>query len=206
MYAHGQIYDFGVWSDIGVRKEFFNKVTVSLEEGIRLDNNATNINTINSDMGIQYEIVKNFDVKLSYRYGLKQKTNGYFAKHRTCLDFKLEQKLNTFQFEYRNRTSLSKDTYINEVSDQYTSFENRNKLSILYNIRGVKTDPFIGLESFHSLAESNVYAIESMRYFLGIEHEFKYNIKLQLCYLLNTETGKTKERSSVFQISVSKKL
>jgi hypothetical protein len=147
-----QISDFESWTDIGLRKKINEKLSLDLEESIRMNYNPGTIKSFNTDIGAEYELNESIEIKATYRLSMRKRPNGYFSKHRGAFDVTAKNSFNQLKISLRNRTQIEKDSYINEQLDLYPKYENRNRLKLLYNIRGVKTDPFFAIEVFHSLS------------------------------------------------------
>lgn len=205
-YGFSQENDMATWVSAGISKEIADDFDISLEQGIRLSDNSSAINSINTDLGLSYSLAKHFDLKLGYRFSNKSKDNGYFAKHRWNIDGSFDTKISRFKFEYRNRFQIEKDTYINEQTDLYPTYENRNKLKIEYNIRGCVTDPYTSVETYHILNAATPYSITNYRYSLGVTTKLKYDIKLDIAFLYNRSLSETIENAFIFNLGVSYKL
>jgi len=199
-----QFNDIESWTDIGLKRKISNKLSVDFEESIRLNQNSGSIKSFNTDLGVDYKLSKIIELSTTYRLSMRKKPNGYFLKHRANIDIKLSQSFNQFKITFRNRTQVEKDNYINEQTDLYAKSENRNRLKVSYNIRGVKTDPFFAIELFHQLNRWNFYKTTETRYQLGVGRKLPNNIKLNLGVIYKRAEQQTIENTLIFNVALKK--
>lgn len=203
--AHAQTDDFGIWYELSFEKKLTDKLTVGLEESLRTFNNASEFKSFNNDLGFKYTLSDFFSVNLGYRYSINKYENGYFGKHRVYVTFNAEKEINDFKFSYKNKFQINKSSYINEMSDLYPSYNDRNYLKIAYNIRGVKTDPYISAETFHNIQTPSFYSITETRYVVGVTRDLKFKSKINLSFIYITEYDKITDHSYIVSISFEKK-
>lgn len=199
-----QTKDFESWTDLAINKKLSDKLTVGIEESIRLHQNAGSINSFNSDLTLEYKINQSIELGGGYRISMKNQPNGYFAKHRGNIDVTYKNEINQFKISFRNRTQVEKDYYIENKKDIYPQFENRNRIKLFYNIRGLRTDPFLALELFHQISSHNFYKINAYRIYVGIGREFPGDLKLNLAFIYERAKKKIIENTYILNISIAK--
>lgn len=201
-----QTDDFETWTDIGLRKKINKNLSLNFEESIRLFQNSGNVKSFNTDIGFEYNLNKTIEMKFTYRLTFRKRVNGYFLKNRGNTDIILKKTYNQVKVSFRNRIQLEKDGYINEQSDLYPSLENRNRLKILYNIRGIKNDPFISMEIFHYLNRWRFYDVFETRCQAGFARAMPNNIKLSMGVIYKRERNRTVENILIFNLALRKSL
>lgn len=199
-----QTRDFESWIDFGIGKKLNDKLSLGFEESLRLNQNACHINSLNSDLVLEYKINQSFEVGGGYRISMKNQPNGYFAKHRGNIDVTYKNEINQFKISFRNRTQVEKDYYIENQKDIYPQFENRNRIKLFYNIRGLRTDPFLALELFHQISSHNFYKINAYRIYSGVGRRFPGDLKLNLAFIYERAKKKIIENTYILNISIAK--
>lgn len=201
-----QFNDFENWIDIGLKKELSKSLSLFFEESIRLNQNYGNLKSLNSDFGATYEINKIFEITACYRLSLKNRPGGYFFKHRGNVDLDFQKNFNHLKISYRNRTQFEKDSYVNDQNDLYISGENRNRLKFSYNLRGIKTDPYLALESFHQISPENLYRITTKRIYFGFGRKFTEDLKINLSFIYENMIKQQIENVFIIHIALKKEL
>jgi len=199
-----QTQDFESWIDFGIGKKLNDKLSVGFEESLRLNQNLGHINSLNSDLVLEYKINQSFEVGGGYRISMKNQPNGYFPKHRVNLDISYKYEISQLKISFRNRTQFEKNSYIENQKDLLPRYENRNRLKLFYNIRGLRTDPFLAFELFHQLSSQDFYRINAYRIYSGISREFPYELKMNLSFIYERTKKSIIENAFIFNISVKK--
>lgn len=78
--------DFGMWSDVGVSKKL-GKFTLSLEGGLRLQNNWKNIDRWSVGFGVEYKPVKFLEIGTSYDFLYSYKISSKKDKYDSWQDY-----------------------------------------------------------------------------------------------------------------------
>lgn len=183
----GQVKDAGLWTFAGFEFKVVKKVTASISEELRFNENISELGTILTDFGVAYKYNKHFQFAFGYRYSQKRKVEDYYSiRHRFNADIKYEKKLKPFQFQYRIRLQ---DQYsdIGRASDGgIPEYYLRNKIAMNLDMEKPYS-PYISLELFSSLNYPRHSAFEGIRTTTGVEYEFSKHHKIDLYYLVQKE-------------------
>jgi hypothetical protein len=176
--------DFQFWPSAGIDLGLNKNLKVMLEEEVRLKENCTQMERQVNDLGIGYKFNKYFRADLFYRIEANWKTyDDYRWKQGFYADFALKQTTGRFVLGYRLRLQSSRIEFNNNDDNLFSSFINRHKFTIAYNIQNIPITPFFEEEFFLNSASHQLEMIKN-RTWLGITyspgkmHEFslKYGI------------------------------
>src|ERR1041384_3729593 len=116
--------DAGSWLTFSLQHPVNNKLSIVIDEEMRLKENYQRINLFYTNIGVDYKYNSFLKISPSYRAIQKKRLDGsYSHRHRLMLDITLKKKFRKFSFSERIR-------YQNEVQDYYTS--EKGKLSEQY--------------------------------------------------------------------------
>lgn len=188
--AYGQQQDYGIWSSVSAEKNISKKNEVSIEEGIRWNNNISNRENVFTQIGTKYKPSKSIRLGVGYRYSLKQswekQRNG---EHRFQMDAQWKYKINKkFSFSNRVRFQSKIENYASSRYGRYPESYLRNKTELEAKINK-KISTFYAFEFYHPLQYSSSF-VDKNRHFIGIDIETSKDTKLQLFYLLETDYSK----------------
>src|SRR5665811_1306937 len=100
----GQVKDAGLWTSAGFEFKVVKKLTASISEEVRFNENISEAGMIITDFGVAYKFDKHFQFAVGYRYSQKRKVEDYYSmRHRFNVDVKYEKKIKPFQIQYRFR-------------------------------------------------------------------------------------------------------
>jgi hypothetical protein len=176
--------DFQFWPSANINLDLNKKLKVMLEEEVRLKENCTQMERQINDLGIGYKFNKYFRAALFYRIEANWKTyDDYRWKQGLYADIALKQSTGRFVLGYRLRLQSSRIELNSNEDNLFSTFINRHKFTIAYNIQNKPITPFIEEELF---LNSVNYQMELVNYrtWIGITyspgkiHEFslKYGI------------------------------
>jgi hypothetical protein len=182
--TQAQQKDFQFWPSVNVDLELTKNLKAMLEEEVRLKENSTQIGRQINDLGIGYKFNKYFRAALFYRIEANWKTpDDYRWKEGLYADMALKQTTGRFILGYRLRLQSSRIEFNSNEDNLLSSFVNRHKFTVAYNIQNKPLTPFIEEELFLNSVSHQMEMINN-RTWLGITyspgkiHEFslKYGI------------------------------
>jgi hypothetical protein len=182
--TQAQQKDFQFWPSVNVDLELTKNLKAMLEEEVRLKENSTQIGRQINDLGIGYKFNKYFRAALFYRIEANWKTpDDYRWKEGLYADMALKQTTGRFILGYRLRLQSSRIEFNSNEDNLLSSFVNRHKFTVAYNIQNKPLAPFIEEELFLNSVSHQMEMINN-RTWLGITyspgkiHEFslKYGI------------------------------
>ncbi len=183
----GQVKDAGLWTSAGFEFKVVKKMTASISEEVRFNENISEVGMILTDIGVSYKYNKHFQFAVGYRYSQKHKVEDYYSvRHRFNVEVKYEKKLKPFQLQYRIRLQ---DQYsdIGKASDGcIPEYYLRNKLTMNLDM-DKPYSPYISLELFSPLNYPHINAFKGIRTAAGVEYKFLKHHKIDLYYLVQKE-------------------
>jgi hypothetical protein len=176
--------DFQFWPSANVDLELSKCLKVMLEEEVRLKENCTQIERQINDLGIGYKFNKYLRGALFYRIEANWKTpDDYRWKQGLYADIAVKQTTGRFILGYRLRLQSSRIEFNSNEDKLLSSFVNRHKFTVSYNIQNKPLTPFIEEELFlnsvsHQMEMINNRTWLGITYSSGKIHEFslKYGI------------------------------
>jgi hypothetical protein len=177
--------DFGVWASVSARHKITQKLSVTVEEQFRFNQNATAIGQYFTDAGLEYALSKKFKLGISYRF-INSFQNTYYSKrHRVYVDLSFKTKYSSLQIILRTRLQeQQKDLYSSETG-YLPEWYSRNKVTLKLN-NGRKFLPYVSTELFYMIAAPNTVKsiVDKMRYTAGMEYEFNRVHAVDVYYLI----------------------
>ncbi len=154
-YSQTNTNDFSTWFSAGLKYKLNKKWAFSVQEHLRLKENASTTDSYFTQLGATYSLTKRFDVAVSYRY-IKLHDNtgavqGYDDYSKLQFDFSYGHKIQDFSLKYRLRYQTKNQLGVADNSKNQTRF----KAAVGYNIKGWKLDPKISAEIFNRMGAKN---------------------------------------------------
>lgn len=180
-----------VWLGTSYKLKFENKLTVQLEEQIRLDNDIDRLKKSFTELSLGYEVFKDFEVGFKYRFSIFPNSFAENAIDRSAFNisrisidasYELDKKGFPLSLEYRTRFQDAKEHY----TGQKITFW-RNKFTLEWEASKNIT-PFIEYENFYRLNRKNEF--RQNRYTAGIEWRINKEMDLSTFYRVDEETNK----------------
>jgi hypothetical protein len=131
------VSDLGLWTEIKLEKKFLKDFRFNISQHLRLNNNITEFDDYISEIGLIYNINKNFAIGSNGRYSRNKKYSGLVQNdYRYDLDFRYERKLSErLKFYYRLRYQkkfYGSGVFYREVN--YYESEVRNRLKLRWEL------------------------------------------------------------------------
>jgi len=76
--AIGQQKDAGLWTSVNFEAKVVKKLTATISEEVRFNENITEVGAIFTDVGVEYKLNKHFQVALDYRYIKKRLVDDFY--------------------------------------------------------------------------------------------------------------------------------
>jgi hypothetical protein len=155
----GQDHDVELWFAGQLRKDLGKRFRLYYEQGYRRDEFLVHTKTLYFESGGYFKPVKFLWLGSYYRYSTDFKD---FRKNRLSGELLLRGDIDRFNIKLRSQynSEFAKE----EKTDHYI----REKISLDYNIRKCKLDPFIASEAIFHL-QTNKSENEQIRFDIGVE-------------------------------------
>jgi hypothetical protein len=201
--------DAWLWTTFSLEKKITQKTSVFFEEELRFFDNDSRINLFFSNLGVDYQLNKNFKLSLVYRFINKNQDDAYFSKrHRLYVDFSYKQKLNDFAIVYRIRfQGQVRDVYSSEYGRVIESYM-RHKIDIKYNYK--RFTPYVAAEFRFQINNPDFQQADDlwnrMRLYAGSDYKINRQNSVGIYYMIQQDfNNKRIERDFTlgFQYSIS---
>lgn len=146
------INDFESWSSIGFTYKPIKKLTLGVEQNLRLKENSATIEKYFTQFNADYKIIKRFEIGIGYRFVRTQDENylpnsNYENSGRFNLDASFKNSVKRFSYAVRSRYQSKED----DISSTETL---RFRSEIGYNFKKWKLDPEFSGEIFYRINDS----------------------------------------------------
>lgn len=168
--------DFQTWTSAGIKKELSKRTDFTLSQELRLKDNSTRLNTTFTDVGLKYQLFKNFDAGLYYRLIISP---GAVA-HRPYGEVSYEIDIQKWSIEPRLRFQHQEER--NEIAKNYF----RPKATLSYKINK-EWKPFVAGELFYHAFYYQGSQFDEYRLSTGVEYDWKKKHSIKLFYLFDQE-------------------
>lgn len=179
-----QVNDAGLWSSLSIEKKFSDKVSASLSEEFRFNENISELSSFFTDAGIAFKF--NDDVKISgcYRFISKRKTEDYYSfRHRIYFDIVFRRKIKKLTPAIRLRLQEQQTDIYSSDAGKIPEWYLRPKISFRYNLKG-KFTPYLASEFFYHFAGK---VFDNARNTVGVERKINNKLDLDLFFLHQRE-------------------
>lgn len=165
--------DVQLWTSVSINQRIGQKWQWKLRQDFRMDNNISQKKNIFTQAEIRYRLNDNMKIGGLYRYSNRREDQA--DRHRIGFKYYYRYEWNRFQLNYRFY-------YQHEIQPNRLA-ENilRNRITINYNFKKSKFDPFIAVEQFFRL-HHRVNDTRAMRYTAGIDVALSKKLDLVLYY------------------------
>lgn len=182
-----QVKDAGLWTSLAFEAKLVKKLSLSVSQEYRFNENVTEPDTWISEAGLEYKLNKFFKASVNYRYTLKRKTNNlYSPRQRIFVDIKAERKIKPVIFQFRTRFQEEYADIDRAPDGGFAGFYSRNKFSFKFDL-DKKWEPYISLELFSPLRRNQPFLFDDIRAAAGIEFALSKHHKLDIYYMIQRE-------------------
>ncbi|MBP9151156.1 MAG: DUF2490 domain-containing protein [Flavobacteriales bacterium] len=192
------------WHKLQAKGELTKKLGLSLQQQLRLRDNSSSVDETFTDISLNYDLPKGFDVGVSYRLAWSPNKDSYYEnQHRYSIDASYSRKIWNLKAKFRARFQHRPDASLfNErLKPEDSPIFVRLKLSVTYD-KFIKWKPGIDFESFIRTDNPNELGARKFRYTISVDYALSNRQELGLFYMLQTDySGSTHEFVSVVGVS-----
>jgi hypothetical protein len=168
---------FGTWVELTFTKKFLKDFEFSFIPEIRLQDDFT-VDEYIFEGKLGYDPFKFLGFAAAYRLNTNVKKNENEISHSAVFD--VTGKTDFGRFKGSLRARFTNDTDGGDVP--WESFYFRPRAKLAYNIKGVKIEPYVSYEVFHSFREHEIF---KGRVDVGFNRKFRKKHEVGLYYRLN---------------------
>jgi len=204
--TQAQEWDFLSWHRVKVGGELTKKLGLSVEQQLRLANNSSSIEQTFTELGLEYDLPKGFEVSAAYRLSWSPERDGSYSDgHRYNIDvsygkdvWKLKAKLRA-RFQHRPSAYVFNDRLEPDDSPMHV----RLKLDISY--RDLKDwTPGVEFEVYFRTDNPLDNGIGKLRYRAFLNYDLPKRQELEMFYMLETDhTGSEPQFASILGVNYS---
>ncbi len=204
--AQGQEWDFLTWHRVKVGGPLTKKFGLSVEQQLRLANNSSSIEQTFTELGLEYDLPKGFEVSAAYRLSWSPERDGsYSSGHRYNIDLSYSKKIWKLKAKLRARFQHRPSPYeFNErLEPDDSPMYVRMKLDVSY--RKLKDwTPGLEFEVYFRTDNPNENGIGKLRYRAFLDYDLPKRQELGLFYMLETDhTGDVPQFASIVGVNYS---
>lgn len=200
---YSQTHTNELWTELGVSSEIVYNLQAEAIIETRFQEVGSYIKSISGEVGVSYKLIKPISVGITYKCTEKNRPQGFFAAHTGAFTFSYRQKYGNVRVAYRNKFEINRDTYINEYTDLYPQFEDRNRFKLSYARKKAFISPSLSIETFHTGYNQSQFLLSEIRYSCGVDFNLKNKFEASTAYTYKQSFGKS-VNTSIYSISVSK--
>ncbi len=208
--ASGQVDDYGTWLSVDLSKDITSKFSLGLEEEVRLFKNFSELDRFSTSLTGEYSFIKALKAGAGYMLIFNHKVNSdtWDTRHRYFVYVQGRQEIGRFTLSLRERFQ---STFVKEEAADEDGFDLVNKnylrsrLSVSYDIKNNKLEPYASAEMYYSLHKSGGNEINDMRYTVGAEFPISGKLDLDTYLRLDQEMN-VKNPVSMYVAGVSLKV
>lgn len=202
--------DFALWNSIGVDYSFNNKLKIGIEYNLRLKEKSSVIDEVFSEIYLEYEIFKNFEITGGARF-IKEKDNqgkkqGNEHHFRYNFDASYKHSIKSLEISYRFRYQNKNELGILKEDGDIPGQNVRFKTSFEYSIKKWPLDPELSVELFSKIESQTKMQLNKYRLTFGTDYKTKDLGKIGIYYRfeedINTDNS-PKERLSILGLKYS---
>jgi len=183
-----QTEDFQLWSGIGLDISVTRRVSVKIEEELRLMDNVTRVDNYFTDAGISYNFWNNFTLGGYYRFIRKNELEDVYSTiHKYYIDLEYDNRLGRWEFSLRTRyQSRYKNVKSSELGYKPEK-HSRNKISLAYDIYRSPLKPEIWCEVYYQLNNSEGNEIDKLRFAPELNYSINKSNRVKIYYMIEKE-------------------
>lgn len=206
--AMSQIQDANMWLSAGINADLTEKFSANYSMETRLYKNVSSLDSYINEIGVGYEIVKNLQFGIDYRYSRKNQEGYFEGVHRIGADISYSYKLDmglTLKARARYQLPFNYLGVINNAIYPDNRNVSRFKISAKYKPTNLKKVlPFTSYEIYKSFSPKNQYnAIDSYRLTFGVTFDLPKRHAVDLYYMLEKEYRSAPQANHIYGIQYS---
>jgi hypothetical protein len=187
--AFGQEWDFFTWHRLKAGGDLTKKISLSIEQQVRLNENSSGLDQTFTELGLGYDFPKGFDLSGAYRFSWAPNEDRSFKnRHRYNIDLNYGKKFWRLKPKVRVRFQHRPSTYLinDRLAPEQSPMTIRLKVSIDYT-KLKKWTPGIAFEAFFSLNNPVDNGAYKFRYRAYLNYDLPKRQKFGLFYMLETD-------------------
>ncbi len=171
--SQAQIDDVRIWTSATVKHKITRKLSASVTEEFRLNQDVSQVDQLFSDAGVEYEMFKNFKVALNYRFINKNKFTYYEKGHRLYTDVSYKFKKKKYSVALRERIEDEYAAIYSSETGKIPTWNSRTKLTFAYTPKS-KYSPYVSFEAYYLFSHPKDKNLGYNRYrcSAGVEYDF----------------------------------
>ncbi len=186
--VYNQTKDLQLWSDIKLEIEVFKKMSVELEEEIRLTENISKIEDYFTDVGISYNFWDNFTFGGYYRFVRRNELDDRISNiHRYYFDLKYNWKIKRWELSLRTRYQSRYKNINSDDTGYKPENHNRNKLSFSYDIYRSPLKPELWFEVYYQLNNPDGNKFDKIRITPELVYRINNRIRANVYFMIEKE-------------------
>lgn len=184
--TYAQQKDAGLWLSAAIEKRFNKKLSASLTQEARFNENISEAGTLFTEAGMDYRFAKRWSAGLSYRFIQRRRTNDFHSiRHRYMADLSYRVRLKKLTMVPRIRYQVQYRDINTSENGRIPSKYFRGKLTARLNLEKRYT-PFLSAEVFYQLGIKEKF-VDNLRYMAGFDYELSKFHSLDIFYMINKE-------------------
>ena len=131
-----EVRDFGLWGTISYGGDINDDIDFSIEQEVRMEQNASTPGVIFTSFGVDYRFSRPFQIGLNYRFILNDREPGIYGhRHRVMLDlqYRAMHRQWTIAYRARGQSEIRTRNYSNEYGFAPTA-DIRNTVKTVYQL------------------------------------------------------------------------
>jgi len=183
--------DAMLWSTISLEKKLTSRLSLNIDEELRLLNNVSTVNLNYMNFGCYYQLTKKIKVGGVYRWIEKNNFDGsYSHRHRFYVDASYKTKFSKIVFGYRTRLQTQVRDYFSSDLGRVPESYWRHKFDFKLDL-DKKITPYIGAEFRYQFANMRLkeanYGFNRGRYYTGFNYKISDRYSFGMYYLYQQE-------------------
>lgn len=183
--------DAGIWATFTVEKDFTKKLTVGVDQEMRLRENYSRLNLFYTNPYVIYKVQKRIKLGLGYRFISKYmyQTNSFSYRNRLMFDIAYKNKFKDVVISYRSRLQGELRDYNCDPQGKMPEYFWRNKFELGYDYK--KITPYIGTELRYQIIDPRNpranYGWHRARTYAGVDYDMNKKNTFGIMYLIQQE-------------------
>lgn len=183
--------DFESWNSIGLKFKPNKKFNIGLEQGLRLNHNASIVDQVLTDLSFKWKTTDYLNFGVGLRYIMDRGNNDLFDNDfRFNLDAIFKHDVKALEFKYRLRYQNRNEIGLSIDEGDYFKNYLRLKAEFKYKIKDWKFDPVFSGEIFRDMTQYTG-GFDNIRFTLGTSYSLKKFGELDFFYRMERELGVT---------------
>ncbi len=180
--------DAGLWANVSLNHQVTRRISVSLSEQIRLNQNVSQVDQVFTDAGITYQWSKSFRTGISYRLSFRNEIEFYETRHRFYVDLSYRLRKRPVSMTIRQRFQQQYSGLNTSENGDIPEWYSRTKLAVKYDL-SKKYTPYVSVEAFYLIDndDEDNQTFDQMRYEAGFDYDFNRRHSLNLFYMVQTK-------------------